>query len=193
MIKPNAIILAAGRSSRMGRHKALLKINGQTFVENLTQTFAPFCDNIFIIVSTNLADDLRKFDLQLPKAQIIINPNPEIGRMSSVLLGLKENGLNPAFIHNVDTPLISPDTLLSLIKNYDENKTLIPQFNGKTGHPILLGRAIVEFLLTKDYNQNLRELIYSRDYQLIKVNDEAILLNINTNDDYTNLTNKKMK
>ncbi len=193
MIKPNAIILSAGRSSRMGRHKALLKINGHTFLENLTQTFATVCENIYIIVSKNLTSELNYLNLQLPKSQIVINPWPENGRMSSVLTGLKANGLNPVFLHNVDTPLISTNTLITLLKNYDDKKTLIPRYSGKTGHPILLGRSIIEFLLKQNIENNLRNLIYSRDYEFVTVNDPAILLNINTNDDYINLTNKKMK
>ena len=193
MIKPNAIILSAGRSSRMGRHKALLKINGQTFLENLAQTFAPLCNNIYIIVSKNLASELNYLNLQLPKSHIVINPWPENGRMSSVLVGLEKNGLNPAFLHNVDIPLISKTTLMALLKNYNDHKTLIPKYRGKPGHPILLGRSIVGFLLNQNHKNNLRNLIYSRDYEFITVNDPAILLNINTNDDYINLTNKKMK
>ncbi len=193
MIHPNTIILSAGKSSRMGRDKALLPLKNKTFVEIITQTFACFSNHIYLVVSPKLKVKILERKLKLPNTTIIVNTAPEQGRMSSVLLGLGNNGLNPVFLHNVDIPLIKHSTLEKLILNYSEHQTIIPSYQNIKGHPILLGTKITEKLINQDITTNLKLFIRQHPHKIVEVDDYGIIQNINTRDDYIKLINTNIK
>ncbi len=183
----HTIILSAGKSSRIGTDKALLKIGNLTFAERLTALFAQVSDSIFLVVSPELFDKLSKNKPYLPKTRLIINPKPETGRMSSVITGVKHSGIYPTFLHNIDIPAIQAGTLQTLLAHYDAQKIIIPSYRGAKGHPILLGEKIIPALLNQPASANLKDFVKSNDLTIVNVNDPAVLQNINTRNDYIQL------
>ncbi len=189
----DAIILSAGRSSRMGRHKALLDFHGETFVRHICLLFEPFADNIVLVVSRDLYGELDKQGIVLPKTRVVINDNPALGRLYSLQTGLAHTGGKPVFMHNIDIPAIQPATIAALIEVYDDNHTVIPAYNGQKGHPILIGRNVLKVLQIAGPEQNIKNLIKSRPMKVVETGDPGIIQNINSPDDYFRLNNANSK
>ena len=193
--KVNTIILSAGLSSRMAYPKAFLSFRNTTFIENIYSSFFPVSDKLIIVVSPQL---YTKFRLEkiLSDAEYVINQNIFNGRFYSIYIGIKQVGISNVFIHNVDVPGISKKTLEIMINALRPNAYVVPVYKGKSGHPILISRKISNDILAikndfKDYN--LREFL--KDYERIEVEveDEFVVININTPSDLTLLYTKLEK
>ncbi|MCA1561858.1 MAG: NTP transferase domain-containing protein, partial [Acidobacteria bacterium] len=84
-----ALILAAGRSSRMGRTKALLPAGREeTFLMVLARALRQGGTDHIIVIGRPQADDLRAaVDALDGGAEFVINPDPDRGQLSSLIVG----------------------------------------------------------------------------------------------------------
>ncbi len=187
--KPSALILAAGNSGRMGRLKAFLPFNQQLcFLEKVIHTFLDFgIQKLVVVLNKEGIKSFEKLHLaQNQEIQAVLNAYPEKERFYSVQTGLK--ALQPdgaVFIHNVDNPFVQSDVLEKLIGSFRQNTYVVPTFKNKGGHPILLSPEIARDLIsTNDYSQNLKTFLHQYTQTRIAVNNENILININTPKDY---------
>lgn len=187
-----AVILAAGRSQRINQHKLILKFNNQlSFIEELINQFTCFgCSQIIIVVNK---DGLQCFK-QIPEntrrlVTVAINDHPERGRFYSLQTSLRElKKASPVFVHNVDNPFIDQATLKLLSKALDKSCYITPLYKKLGGHPVLISQNIVnDILFAKEYLQNLRDFFNHYTRQMVEVNDPNILVNINTEADYSQL------
>src|SRR5438445_298769 len=93
-----AVILAAGRSRRMGTPKALLRIAGSPLVEYSLDAFARAGVRRIVVVLGPDADIIRRAT-RLDRVHVVLNPAPERGPFSSLALALSalrdENGALP--------------------------------------------------------------------------------------------------
>lgn len=111
------LILAGGKSSRMGSDKGLLSLNGSTFIEHIIQTISPFVDEI-IIISNNPDYDI--YNLKRVE-DIIKNAGPLTGLYSGLYHSKTENNL----VISCDVPLINTSVLKKLIKGFEDDKEVI--------------------------------------------------------------------
>src|SRR5215831_17724193 len=78
------ILLAAGRSSRMGRCKAALEIGGVSFVARCVQTYAEAgLDPIVVVVGEAREEVTAALPARIA-VRLTVNPNPERGQLSSL-------------------------------------------------------------------------------------------------------------
>jgi len=187
--KLSAIILSAGFSERMGRPKALLQWNYSTvFVEKIINEFQQFgCGKIICIIN----EKIELFCKELKLAQnvkFVINQRPELGRFNSVKLGAAEAaGSDFCFIHNVDNPFVNRKTIENLYLMRDADSWCSPVFSGKRGHPVLLPNAILKKINKIDnLNTVLSDILNKYPVVRVEVEDDSILRNINTPEDYFN-------
>lgn len=187
----SALILAGGKSNRMGFPKALLKANkNKTFLEKIVSTYLE--NNIKVIVVLyekalkfkilkTIVDKLRKKGIEF-----IINKEPELGRFYSILLGIsKIKVCNNMFIHNIDNPFVNSDLLSLMLNKLEKKSYVVPTYNGKGGHPVLLDKEIVaELKKTVLYDINFKDFLVKFKKISISYNNKDILLNINSLDDY---------
>ena len=82
----DVIVLAAGRSSRLGQPKALVEVNGKTLVEHLVKRLHQRGNVEMTIVTNN--DLFADVMLLCPSAHVVLNQDPEKGRTGSVQCGL---------------------------------------------------------------------------------------------------------
>ncbi|MGA2295992.1 MAG: NTP transferase domain-containing protein [FCB group bacterium] len=198
-IKPvSALILAAGESKRMNYPKSLLPVsNGARFIDKIIREFVNFgCREILVVINKNLKDYIS-YDGNI---KIIVNENLAYERFYSIKIGLRELYiLKPStqddisefcFIHNVDNPFISGEILSTLYKNKLEDGYVFPTFNDKGGHPILMGKKIINAIISEEKNDlNFREFLNNYIYKKIELNDDSILININSMKDYNQYIN----
>ena len=91
---------------------------------------------------------------------------------------------------NIDNPFLNQETLDILFKEVDNFDYISPSFNGKGGHPFLVSAKVINELKTEKQDQiHLKEFLGKYSKKLEEVNDEKILLNINTMEDYSRFFN----
>jgi len=197
------VILAAGESSRMGRDKALLpwppaSANPKpsagpksTILSSAIQAFLGFCD-ITIVVAGRNEPALRPV-VYACGASIICNPAPERGQFSSMQTGLQEVlnlGRDSAMITLIDRPPPRSKTLSALVNAFVSREhgvwAIVPECEGKHGHPILIGREMMEAFLRAPATANAREIEHANQKKIryLAVKDALITTNIDTPNDY---------
>lgn len=188
-MKTVAIVLAAGFSTRMGSDKALLKLGGDSALERIVMAHqAAGCNRVIVVTGQN---DLSIRQLVLP-VELAHNPAPESGMFSSVKTGVAmlDSSFDAFFVHPVDIPLVSSETLKLLMHQLALNPDMaaaIPCFKGRGGHPPLLRVSLRTQILADTGEDGLRGVL-SR-HQLLRVvsHDKAVLLDMDTPEDYAAL------
>ena len=197
------VILAAGESTRMGRDKALLPWppagaggpSGQTFLTAAIESFMPFTEMV-IVVSGKNTSNLAPV-VYANGAQLAENPDPARGQFSSLQVGLHEvmnRGRDAAMVTLVDRPPASGVTLQTLIDSFAEalgrrQWAVVPEFEGKHGHPILIGREMIEHFLRAPATATARDIEHRNQQHIIylPVSDPFVTMNVDTPEQYAAL------
>ena len=190
------LILAAGNSTRMGCPKFLLKYNDEScFLQKIIENYTSFgCSEIKVVLNKTGTELLEKNHLQvIDKKDIIINSRRSSERFYSVKLGLSSfKSSSWIFIHHVDNPFVEIDVLNSLIKHKLEAEYIVPSYQGKGGHPVLIGKKIIKAITeTKQNDQHFKEFLAKYSGEKVSVNSTSIFTNINTRDEYHQFFGKK--
>lgn len=190
------LILAAGDSTRMGRDKALLPWRGRTFLAAAIESLAPYTELVIVVGGKN-SESLKPILYPEPGVYLAENPNPELGQFSSLQIGLGEvlnRGRDAAIVTLVDRPPAQPATVEKLRDRFLEVCQLgwwavVPEVNGHHGHPIVIGREMIEAFLKAPASSTAREIEHSRQQAIdyLPVNDPAVTANINTPEEYEQL------
>ena len=185
----------------MGTDKALLPwppgaaAPGQTFLSGAIRAFLLFSDMVVVVAGANEPSLLPI--AYASGASVVRNPTPENGQFSSLKVGLQQAlnyGRDAAMVTLVDRPPASVATLQTLTSAFiaapNEVWAVVPQVNGKHGHPILLAREMIEAFLRAPANANARDIEHQNQQhiQYVPVDDPTVTLNVNTPEDYATLT-----
>jgi len=187
-----AIILAAGRSRRMGTDKAGLPLGAMTAVERIIAAHrAAGAREVIVVTGTN-SSALFRMPLD---ATTLENPHPQRGMLSSVHTGIQ--GLAPDaeafFIHPVDIPLVPPSVLhrlLAAAAGQPEGSVFIPTFNDRRGHPPLIHRRLAAAILAYNGNGGLRVIMQRHTISEVACREPGILWDMDTPEDYQRLLHR---
>jgi molybdenum cofactor cytidylyltransferase len=197
------VILAAGESSRMGRDKALLPWppstagSTDTFLSAAIRLLDPHVDVVLVVVGKNEAA-LTPI-VYANGATLVVNPDPERGQFSSLQLGMQEvlsRGRDAAMVTLVDRPPVRTETIQTLASAFEHatNKThrkwaVIPEYQGSHGHPILVGRELMEAFLKAPETANAREVEHQHlnEIEYVSVDDPLVAVNVDTPEQYAAL------
>ncbi len=192
--KISAVITAAGKSERMGFFKPFLIFDNEkntTFLETIVNKYENInCEKIVVILNKDSFEYYKNKKLTfLDNHKILINNNLEYERFYSVKIGMQnvpEN--NFVFLQAADNPFLEKYLLDKLIENKFYDGFLIPSYNKKGGHPILISPKIVKHIAKKSpENSNLKIVLQDFERKYIDCQNKNILLNINTPQEYNNL------
>lgn len=181
------VVLAAGFSSRAGRNKLLLDIGGRSIIESCILSMYDACSKI-IVIGGHRIEDIEPLVTRYSKVELIFNPDYENGMFSSVKKGLSNVSKEQFFITPGDYPVVNKNTYKQMLE-LDEN-IVIPVFNGKNGHPLLMKSSFINEILSDNTLESLRDFIKSLPSYRLQVKDRGILLDVDSMDDYFNLLNK---
>ena len=171
-----AIVLAAGKSKRLGEPKALLNCGNQTLIEFIVKRLESIELKVIVVTNSVLEKSIKK-SLSFTKATVLIPKNTNY-RTGNVIAGLNIcNNPGKILVVPVDRPGWSLNTIKHLIKN---NETSCPEYEGKGGHPLLICKQDLEILKKSPKDSPLNSLFSTKK---INVNDPHIHLNIDTQDD----------
>jgi len=184
----DGIVLAAGRSSRMGRPKALLEADEGTFLGRAIRLLlGGGCRTVIAVLA---AGDEAAADEALRAGGVVVrNPDPDSEPIASVRAGLQTVADAAAvLVLPVDYPLIGTRTISALIHAWRSSGApiILPQHEGQTGHPILISRDLFDDVLTGDLPEGLHTLIQQHvDGVLpVRVPDAGIHADVNTPEEY---------
>lgn len=175
------LILAAGQGKRAGKPKWQLVYDGRNFLEIIISKLLKIeIGEICVVVRE---DSKPKSD---PKFQLVINPKPESGMISSVYYGVravKNSHPKGYLIFPVDHPFVAESTLRQLIEVFLSNlgAVVIPVYNNHSGHPIILPFEVATRITEGDYSGGLKQFILDQKVMIkkIEVDDPNILVNVN--------------
>jgi molybdenum cofactor cytidylyltransferase len=188
-----AIVLAAGRSSRMGRPKASLPAgNGHTFLTRIVQTFLDAgVDDVIVVVGHDGEAIARDFAASGLPARFVVNREYDRGQLSSLLAGLNaidRPGVSAALFTLVDVPLVSAATVRAVIDAYRRTHAPIvrPTSGDRHGHPLLIDRALFDALRAADPASGAKPIVRAHASAAgdIAVDDEGAFIDIDTEEEY---------
>ncbi|HEX8185395.1 MAG TPA: nucleotidyltransferase family protein [Blastocatellia bacterium] len=184
-----AVLLAAGESRRMGKFKQLLPLGGKSFVECCVDNLlASRVDNV-IVVTGHREADVRSAVGNRP-VRFAHNPDYRDGMSSSIKRGIDaiDEEADACLIALVDQPQIGADVINRVIEAYKKEETLIviPSYEGRSGHPIILDLKLRDELCAIDPNEGLRQVVHAHSNEVVRIeiSTDAVLTDFDLPEDY---------
>ncbi len=191
-----AIILAAGASTRMKRQKLLLPFNGKTIIETVVENVANVVGSNIMVVLGSHAEEIKSL-MENQKVQFCINENYLNGMLSSAICGFRAlpNEAKAALVFLGDQPQIPQLATNLVIDAWMKSKKgiVMPTFNGRRGHPVLIETRYKSEIEKLDPERGLKTLSEKYKYDVFEVECEIpeILRDIDTPEEYQFEINKK--
>ena len=187
-----AIVLAAGKSERMGRPKALLQLHGRTFLEHILDAISTSSVAETVVVAGHHRNEIDEHVSR--RVPVIFNPDYERGMITSFQAGIRSlsDGVSGALLFLVDHPLVDSSTIQTLIANFSPNRIVLPVFEGRRGHPVLFAVEVLREVLALPASEGAN-IVVRRDPNRIvhvPVTSPGILVDVDTPEDFQKLQNE---
>ena len=195
----HAVLLAAGRSERMGRNnKLLLNVNGIPLVRKSAINILN--SNVTsITVVTGFDENKIVNALSGLNVNFVKNINFREGLSSSLKAGLANITPTPSavIICLADMPKIQPEHINQLIENFNPLKgweICIPTNNGKRGNPVLIGSRFFPYIFETSGDFGAKQVMKQHSDKIVEVEigTSDIHFDIDTQDEYENFTTRSI-
>jgi molybdenum cofactor cytidylyltransferase len=186
-----AVVLSAGESSRMGRPKALLPVGDVSFIERIVKSLqATQVEKIIVVLGHNAGEIAEKIR-HLP-VTIVVNRNYAQGQLSSLIVALRalegDASVDGILLHLVDHPFLNPELVRRMIDRFYESRKsiVVPTYKGRRGHPVIFSSRLFGELANAPLDQGAKSVVreHAAETLEIETDDEAILFDIDTPEDY---------
>jgi molybdenum cofactor cytidylyltransferase len=205
------VVLSAGFSTRMGRDKALLPWPpvaegtpaANSFLGATIDLLQAYSELVIVVAGKN-APVITPV-VYVHGAFLTINQEPERGQFSSLQAGLRavlNQGRDSAIVALVDRPPVLPRTVKALREAFltaePDVWAVIPELKqGNTtihGHPILIGREMIEAFLRAPDAATARDVEHQHQSHIryVAVDDPRLGMNVDTPEDYARLASSEM-
>lgn len=177
----SAIVLAGGRSSRMGCDKAALPLGEGRLIDGLLGKLREIFATIIVVgAAPGIVCD--------PRVRLVADERPGLGPLMGLLSGLKASDSELNFVMACDIPAFDRDFLLRMLSRAEAYDILVPRHRNGFHEPLfaVYSRRIVSLIQTSlDSGLTRIDLIYPLCRQgYIELEDDSWLVNINTPQDY---------
>ena len=182
----SAILLAAGRSSRMGAFKPLLPFGNKTVIECCIDSLREGGVETIVVVLGHREDDVRK---NLTGVSFAVNPDPDSEMGASIASGVNKlpDDAQATLIALADHPAIPASVVTTVIEAWTQGaRIVIPTWQGRGGHPVLVDLSFRPELLNLTESGGLRALFESHRKLVsrVPVDSPFIARDMDTWDDY---------
>jgi len=187
-----AVILAAGRSIRMGRSKLELPWkNGQSIISHVVEVFLEGGASHVLVVTGGTREAIHASLIGM-EVDFAYNPDYATGGMlSSLKVGLRAletRRIEGALVSPADLPMLLPTTVQRLIQVWeDESPSIVaPSYEERRGHPVLISRKEWKAIQKLRDDQTLRDFLRQREGEIsyLVVDDPGVLYDLDTPEDY---------
>ena len=191
-----ALVLAAGRSQRMGTQKLLLPVGGQPMITRIVdQVGGSPIDRIFAVVGPD--GDRIVAALAGRPVTFVVNPDEQGEMLSSVRCGLA--ALPPectaALIVLGDQPGLTANVVAQLLRAFQtaDRGLIVPTADGRRGHPLLVALRYRDEILAGYETLGLRGLLraHPEDVHEVEVGTPRILEDLDTPQDFERLADRE--
>ena len=191
----HAVLLAAGRSERMGRNnKLLLNVDGIPLVRKSAINILN--SNVTSMTVVTGFDENKIINaLSGLNVNFVKNINFQEGLSSSLKAGLANITPTPSavIICLADMPKIQPEHINQLIENFDPLKgweICIPTNNGKRGNPVLIGSRFFPYIFETSGDFGAKQVMKQHPDKImeVEIGTSDIHFDIDTQDEYENFT-----
>jgi molybdenum cofactor cytidylyltransferase len=180
-MKADAVILAAGYSSRAGDFKPALDLCGKALLIRTIESMDGICGKV-IVVAGHETERIKALLAEFP-VTVVRNEHVEYGMFYSVKVGVRHVSASRFFILPGDQPAVRPSTFERLLKT--EGTVVIPRYRGKKGHPVLFDGACAKEILALPDTEILRNYIHLADHvTVVDVDDPGVGMDVDTPEDY---------
>jgi molybdenum cofactor cytidylyltransferase len=186
-----AIVLAAGRSSRMGAFKPLLPFGDRTVIECCVENLRAGGVQDIVVVVGHRAEEIRE-QLKGLGVSFAVNDDPDSEMSVSIARGLGAVNVNTKalLIALADHPAVPPETIRILIDEWRRGARLVqPEHDGRGGHPVLIDLIYRNEMLALDSRGSLRSLFAShrQEVRRLPVESPYVARDMDTWEDYQRL------
>jgi molybdenum cofactor cytidylyltransferase len=187
-----AVLLAAGESRRMGRPKLTLPWGtGGSVIAQVVSRFREAGADPLLVVTGGDREEVEQA-LQGTGAQCLFNPNYRQGGMlSSIkvgLSGLLDGEAEAAMMAPADLPSLTVGTLRGLLDHWRRSGAdlVVPSYEMRRGHPVLMGRAHWQSVLDLAEGETLRDFLRRKADQIdyVVVDDPGVIQDLDTPEEY---------
>jgi molybdenum cofactor cytidylyltransferase len=195
MAEVTALVLAAGLSRRMGSpNKMLLELEGKPLIAWVLERLRQSSPAEIIVVGSELS--LPYLRRVVPTDLLLVdNPNYKTGMTSSIKVGTAamKNHQHGIMVCLADQPLIQAATYQKLLQSFgqssDEKVITVPFYEEKKGNPVIFSSHYRDQILLHSEPEGCKGIVQANrsHLQKVKVGDAAILMDIDTPEDYKQL------
>lgn len=175
--KLNGLVLAGGKSLRMGKDKGELDYHGKPQREFMADMLSQFCDETYISVRGNQGVE--------SEYELLEDTFVGLGPFGAIASAMRKNPNTAWLVVACDLPLLDKKTLQFLTANRNSSKVATAIYNPETGFPEPLitiwepkSYQVLLHFLTQG-NSCPRKVLINSEIELLKVEDAKVLLNVN--------------
>jgi molybdopterin-guanine dinucleotide biosynthesis protein A len=179
------IILAGGKSSRMGTEKGLQLLCGKPLISYAIEVLAGFCDRIFISSSS---DAYQSFGYQM-----VADEYPGIGPMGGLYSALRKSKTEKNLVLSCDLPIVSRDLMAFILQNAEGYQVAVPWEGNRHYEPLcgFYDQSVLEPMTEyiRNGNYKLPDLFEEISINKLIINDKLVcfrenqFLNVNSKHD----------
>ncbi|HEY9528263.1 MAG TPA: nucleotidyltransferase family protein [Anaerolineales bacterium] len=186
----SAIILAAGRSKRMGQPKMLLPWGKITVIEQVITTFRAAGIGDILIVTGGAHAEVKKV-IDPYRIRQVYNTDYADGEMLSSLqcgIGAMSEHVQAALVSLGDQPQLQEASVLAICDAHRANRSglVVPSFQMRRGHPWLVARSYWDEILSLKPPETTRDFLnrHAGEIQYVELDTPTILADLDTPEDY---------
>ncbi len=180
-VSVDGVVLAAGLSTRAGRFKLAMKLGNKTLIEHAISGMYPVVDRV-IVVGGHKVEIIRDVLRDYERVEVVFNQQFEAGMFSSIKTGLCYVTAQRFFLLPGDHPFAGEAICRRLLE--EPASVVLPACKGYKGHPVLMDSRFIPDILNEPDTANLRDFIRKVGFSTVEVDDERILLDVDTLADY---------
>lgn len=186
MIKKNitGIILAGGKSSRMGSDKGIVNLYGKKFIEHILEAVLPNVNEVIIIANN---DNYNNLGYKVIKDKI-----KDCGPLGGIYTGLMNSKTENNIVVSCDIPFINSDLVKYIIENTSNADITVPVYKGNI-EPLCAiytkrtSDQIFNLIMNKDLKiQNILKYFITKELFITKMQKfytDKLFVNINTQEE----------
>lgn len=184
-ITRKALVLAGGKSRRMGHDKAAIRVDGVSLLARTVKLAAQFSDDVFVGVH-QISEDATRSGFQL-----LVDAGVGQGPLDSILTALEADHAAEWLILACDMPLLDSATLQALTTAADENRAAaavaMANTSGELPEPLCaIWRAPMRSHILGAFSNDrycARKCLINADASLVEPANPHALLNMNRDSD----------
>ena len=191
------IVLAAGLGRRIGTPKALLTLDGRTFLERAVGALSGAGLEVVVVMNPGVSEASATAGF---RGHRVVNPDPdqENGMFGSVRLGVSEAlrlGASGALLLPVDLPLITIEDVKAVVTSLGAGAAVVvATHGGRRGHPIGISRAVMSEIVTDPSAGTLRDIVRRDPVRVVEVAVSlGAVMGVNTKEDLERVSNRTFR